>query len=322
MIRWKAALLLLLGVLSVPAFGASPVRPGTINYVEGSADLAGQPITMQSVRSVEVGPGQTLVTNQGKVEVLLTPGIFLRLGENSAIQMISPDLTNTTVALTRGEAMVEVDQIFSQNKVQVLVGDVSTQLLKPGLYGFDAGRNRLAVFDGKAAVREGDNQFIVVKGHRDFALAANDDVKPQKLNVSASKGDDLYKWSSLRSQYLAESNSDIAGEYAGVSGFVPGWYWDPYFVNYTYIGAGPFFSPFGWGFYPPYFFDDGFYGYGRGFYGRGFYGRGFYGGRGFEGGHAYHGAVASGGFRGAGGGGFHGGGGGGFHGGGGGGGHR
>jgi FecR protein len=308
MIRWNTALLILVGALSAPAFGASPVRPGTINYVEGSADLAGQPITMQSIRSVEVGPGQTLETNQGKAEVLLTPGIFLRLGENSAIQMISPDLTNTTVALTRGQAMVEVDQIFSQNNIQVMVGNVSTQLLKPGLYGFDASRGRLAVYGGKAAVREGDNQFVVVKGHRDFALATNDDGKPQKFNVSASR-DDLYKWSSLRSQYLAEENSEIAGNYAGVSGFVPGWYWDPYFWNYTFIGAGPLWSPFGWGFYPPYYFAGGFYGYGYG------YGRGYYGGRGFEGGHAYHGAMMSGG-------GFHGGGAGGFHGGGGGGGHR
>ena len=33
-------------------------------------------------------------------------------------------------------------------------------------------------------------------------------------------------------------------------GFYPGWYWDPYMWDYTFLGWDPFFSPFGWGFYP------------------------------------------------------------------------
>jgi hypothetical protein len=296
-------LLLLLAAFGVRAFAESTVRPGTINYVEGSADLGGQPLPFSSVGSAAIAPGQTLETKQGKAEVLLTPGIFLRLGENSAVQMISPDLTKTTVALRRGQAMVEVDQIYKQNDIEVIVGGVSTQLLQPGLYAFDASQNRLSVFGGKAAVRQ-DNRFIVVKGHRDLQLAPNDNVKPQKFNVSATRND-LYNWSSLRSQYLAEENSQIAGQYAGVSGFVPGWYWDPYFWNYTFIGAGPLWSPFGWGFYPPYYYAGGFYGYG---YGRGYYGRG-YAVRGFNGAAGFHGGMAGEGFHGAGGGGFHGGGG-------------
>jgi FecR protein len=295
MLRLNTVLLLLLAAFGVPAFAASTVRPGTINYVEGSADLGGQPVSFSSAGSVEIAPGQTLETKQGKAEVLLTPGIFLRLGANSAVQMISPDLTKTTVELRRGRAMIEVDQIFKQNDVEVIVAGVSTQLLQPGLYAFDASRNTLSVFGGKAAVREGNNQFIVVKGHRDLQLAANDNVKPHKFNVSATR-DDLYNWSSLRSQYLAQENSQIAGQYAGVAGFVPGWYWDPYFWNYTFIGAGPLWSPFGWGFYPPYYYAGGFYGYGYGF-------RPGYAVRGFDGARGFHAEAASGGFHGGGGGG-------------------
>jgi hypothetical protein len=117
--------------------------------------------------------------------------------------------------------------------------------------------------------------------------------------------DDLYNWSSLRSHYLAEANNQMAGQYADEPGFYPGWYWDPWMWDYTFIGPGPFFSPFGWGFYP----WGGFYG-GYGWYGRGYYGHpGYYGGHGYVGG--FHG---DGGFHGSGGvagGGFHGGGGGG-----------
>ena len=116
-----------------------------------------------------------------------------------------------------------------------------------------------------------------------------DSQKPQAFNTHAAE-DELYNWSSLRSQYLSESNAQLSQQYTGAFGFAPGWYWDPFFLDYTFMGPGPFFSPFGWGFYP-----FGYGGFGGGFYGR----RGFYGGRGFGGG----------GFRG--GGGFHGGGGGG-----------
>jgi hypothetical protein len=107
----------------------------------------------------------------------------------------------------------------------------------------------------------------------------------------------------FRSQYLAEANNQIAGEYVGGPGFAPGWYWDPYMWDYTFIGMGPFYSPFGWGFYP-YVWAGGWYG---GWYG-GHYG---YRGVGRVGGPVH--GFAGGGFRGGAGfgGGFHGGGGGG-----------
>ena len=60
-------------------------RPGTINYVEGQATLNDQTLTSQSVGHSEIAPGQTVATQNGKVEVLLTPGVFLRLGDDSAV---------------------------------------------------------------------------------------------------------------------------------------------------------------------------------------------------------------------------------------------
>ena len=288
-------LLLSLATLCAPAFGANPARPGTVNYVEGSASLSGQLITDHSVGSAELDPGQVLSTQQGKAEILLTPGVFLRLDDDSAVKMVSPDLAYTSVDLEQGRAMVEVDQIYPQNDIQVVEGGVPTQLLKTGLYEFNANRGNAMVFQGEAAVNEGENHWKLIKAHHQLALTAGDSVKPQKFDTDAAEGE-LYNWSSLRSQYLAQANSQIAGEYAGVAPFVPGWYWDPYLWDYTFIGAGPFWSPFGWGFYSPWYFGGGFYG--GGFYGRGFYGRGFEG-RGMAGG--FHGG-------GFGGGGFHGGG--------------
>src|ERR1700721_302949 len=107
----KALLTLPLAVmLSAPAFAlsASTARPGTVNYVEGDVSIGGASLTAQSIGSAELDPGQVIETGHGKVEILLTPGVFFRLDDNSAARMIAPDLTNTQIALERGSATVEV----------------------------------------------------------------------------------------------------------------------------------------------------------------------------------------------------------------------
>ena len=316
--RFKAITWMLsLAALSATAFGqnANSASPGTLNYIEGQASIEGRPVSSQSVGNTKLEAGQVLATANGKAEILLTPGIFLRLGDDSTVQVVSTDLTHTEVRLEQGRADVEVDQIYPQNTILVDLKNGQTQLLKNGLYAFDAGNATVRVFDGKAAVYPGANlqanvKPIDVKGGHQLVLNG-DLVKPQGFNKDQAKADPLYKWSSLRSNYLGQANLNLAEEYAGYSGFYPGWYWAGGPFGYTWLpGDGLFWSPFGYGFYSPYYIRGGGFIYGG--YGRGFYGRGGYPAGG------YHGGA----LRAQGGQGFHGGGGGGFHGGGGGGGHR
>jgi FecR protein len=320
MARFKALTFILsLATLSATAFGqtGNTARPGTLNYVEGQASIEGRSLSSQSVGNTTLEAGQVLATANGKAEILLTPGIFLRLGNDSTVQMVSPDLTHTEVRLEQGRANVEVDQIYSQNTILVDLKNGQTQLLKTGLYSFDAGNSTVRVFDGKAAVFPGAStqanvKPIDVKGGHQLVLNG-EPSRPQGFNKDQAKSDPLYKWSSLRSDYLGEANLNLAEEYAGYSGFYPGWYWAGGPFGYTWLpGDGLFWSPFGYGFYSPYYIRGGGFIYGG-------YGRGFYG---YRGGHpvgGYHGGTV----RAAGGEGFHGGSGGGFHGGGGvGGGHR
>jgi hypothetical protein len=286
--RVKTIGLLGIGVLCVSAFAASPARPGMVNYIEGGVFLDGKQVNEKDVGNVKVNIGQVLSTTSGKAEILLTPGVFFRLDSNSAVRMISPSITPTQVELVRGRAAVEVDELYPQNNLEILDGGVNTQLVKIGYYEFYADNPTVEVFTGKAAVQVGDEKYKVVKGHHEIELANAAEGKPDSFNIRDASGN-LYNWSSLRSQYLAEANNEIAGNYAGSAGFNPGWYWDPDMWAYTFIGMDPYWSPFGFGFYPPSW--GGFYG--GGFYGRGYYGSGFGGGGGFHGG---------------GGGGFHGGG--------------
>src|SRR5260370_19404925 len=94
-------------VVAAPVLASIPAHPGMLNYVEGQASIDGRPVTNQSVGNADVREGQVVETGQGKAEILLTPGVFLRLGTNSAVRMVNPRLADTTVELVRGEVMVE-----------------------------------------------------------------------------------------------------------------------------------------------------------------------------------------------------------------------
>jgi hypothetical protein len=333
--RWKmvAGSCFLAALLSWPALANDTdtrrqAMPGTLNYVEGQASIGDQQLSSHEVGTADLQNGQVLETGNGKAEVLLTPGVYLRIGSNSAVKMVSTNLTDTQVALRHGEAMLEVDQLYNENDLRISQPGADTRVLKAGLYDFDASNQRVRVFDGKAAVSADDRNVTVKKNH-ELALNA------PKLKAKAfdkkqvAQNDDLYRWSSLRSEYLSEANVDAAQRYYangwyGPGWWGPGWYWDPWFDGFTFIpGGGFFYNPFGWGFYSPLVvwrapYYGGFHGY-----------RHFDGNRPVAIGHGFHnnavtryhgatggfrgGAIHSGGFGGVHGGGFHGGG---FHGGG------
>jgi hypothetical protein len=133
--------LFLAATLSAPAWGTGTSEktavPGTLNYVEGQVSMGSQSLDSKSIGSAELRPGESLTTEQGKAEILLTPGVFVRLGDNSSLKMISPSLTDTEVALTKGQAMVEVDEIHPENNLRITEDGATTELLNTGLYDFD-----------------------------------------------------------------------------------------------------------------------------------------------------------------------------------------
>ncbi len=78
-------------------------------------------------------------------------------------------------------------------------------------------------------------------------------LKSQGFNKNAVEAEDLYRWSKLRGEYVAEANIDAAQTVMVNGGWYgPGWYWDPYWSFYSYLpGYGMLWSPWGWGLYSP-----------------------------------------------------------------------
>jgi hypothetical protein len=310
MLRYYKSLLGIVGaalLLAIPAAAAanSPM-PGALNYIEGQVSVAGQPVTPQAVGSVQVAPNQILETGNGRAEMLLTPGVFVRVGDQSAVRLISPDLTNTRIEVLRGQAMVEVAELFKDNNVWVTMAGSQTRLDKQGLYAFNANTQLVRVFDGKATVEQNDRQKDLGKGHE---LALNGTWKVAHFDTKAQAAQDpLYAWSNLRSEYEAQASMQSARNIL-VAGspywYGPGWYWNPYWDFY-----GIWYSPFGWPFYSPWvvgYYGYGGYGFGHGF-AHAYLGHGHLGGaaiasRGGFGGSArlgggFHGSGFAGGMRG------------------------
>ncbi len=266
-------------LLLSPAWGAAPPQPGTINYIEGQVSMGGQALGEKSAGTAALAPGQSLVTAEGRAEILLSPGVFFRLSDHSSVQMVSAGFADTALTLQTGRAMVEVADMHPGN-IRINEGAATTVLTKAGLYDFDANGGQIRVFDGKADVDTAGRR-IGVKSGRELNLKAGGKLKAQTFDKNAF-ADDFYKWGSMRASYLAEANVDTARTYAGGGGYAPsmwngnGWYWSPGYSAYTYIPAdGIFYDPFGWGFYSPWYaFDAPYLGFGYGF-GYGGYGYGF-----------------------------------------------
>ena len=284
MMKRVAGMMLAAGTLLL-AHSPRMARPGTINYAEGQVSLNGQSIGGSEIGKVEVSPGEVLETQAGKAEMLLTPGVFLRLSDRSAVRMVSPSLTDTRVELLRGEAMVEADQVEKENHLAILDGGATTAIEKHGVYGFRAGEPTVMVYDGKVEVQRGSQTVDLGKG-KELVLAAE---KPQKFDRDAAESNDaLFSWSKVRSEYMADANMSTAQTlvYGGPGWYGNGWYWNPYFASWAFMpGDGFLYSPVGvgWGFYSPGYWRAyaPYYGYRGGYFGRGFARGGYVGGRTF-----------------------------------------
>jgi hypothetical protein len=221
-----------------------------VNYVEGQVSLDGRSLDNKSVGSAQLGPNQVLTTGQGKAEILLTPGAFLRIGNNSSVQMISPDLINTQVEVQHGEAMLEVTAVYAGNNLSIREDGGLTRITKRGLYDFNADNRTVAVYDGEAQVWKNDQHLKLKKGKE--ALLDAPKLRASKFDRNAP--DQLYAWSKVRSEYEAQASTQYATYVAGYGWpwWGAGWYWNPYWDMWGFVpGAGLMYSPFGWGFYSP-----------------------------------------------------------------------
>ena len=188
---------------------------GVIQYVEGTAYLNDNQVQPRAGEFPNIKENQVFRTSEGMAEVLLTPGVFLRMGENTSIQMVSSKLTDTRVEVLSGSAMVECDDFPKDNAVTLLVKGNEILLVKHGLYRVDADQGLFKVYDGEAIAKNESGQVTLHKGKQTLLTGAL-----MAENFDPKADDELYRWSDRRSGYLAKANVSSANSIvSGGSGY-------------------------------------------------------------------------------------------------------
>jgi FecR protein len=173
-------------------------RSGLINFSEGVAFVDGQPLPRKVGTFTRLKEGSTLVTESGRVEVLLTPNTYLRIGEKSSIRMISDSLSDTRVELLGGSAVLDSERAPAGDFVKIIFRDATIRILKPGHYRMDAEPPQLRVYAGEAEVARNQNQ-VTIKSSQLFPL----DGAPVVKRFTEGSDGLLDLWSAERGALVA-----------------------------------------------------------------------------------------------------------------------
>ena len=183
-------------------------KAGGVNYVDGKVSVAkksGRTGYLLKGDTLEVGDKVSTGTN-GKAEILLNPGSYIRLAENSGFEFRNTSLDDLQVKLTGGSAMFE---IITDDEFEFVVSTPQSQfkILKSGIYRVDVlndGSGKIAVWKGKAEIVDG--KLTVVKGGRE-ATVRNNQATIAKFD--RDENDAFTSWSKTRAKELAKVNSRL-----------------------------------------------------------------------------------------------------------------
>src|SRR5271157_6048484 len=163
---------------------------GLLNHIEGNALLNGYQIMVRPGDFPQMKEGDRFQTEKGHQEVLLGPGVFLRLGENSAFRMVSARLTDTMIDFERGSALIECTSLPRHAHLAVTFRHATLSILKEGVYRLDSDPVQLKVYAGEARVLQGGQAQTVGRGR----LLVLDGVSVSG-RFNDQTGDALYQWS-------------------------------------------------------------------------------------------------------------------------------
>lgn len=238
--RWGVLFL-----LALPAWSQSviSVYSGVVNYFEGSVLLDNNPVEPKPGRFAEIKPGSEFRVEDGRAEILLTPGVYLRMGTGSDIRMVSNLLVDTKIDLVDGPAVIDAAEPTPQTSVTMILGNYQVHIRKAGRYRMDTLPLELRVTDGEAEVTsEGEKPTIVESGHLLHLLSG-------VMMASYSVDDDLDNWDQDRSEAIARDSKQIS-DTPEISSLVDAAKNDPVLSDPTLAGLGAGVPSGGLGSYP------------------------------------------------------------------------
>ncbi|HEX8070653.1 MAG TPA: FecR family protein [Pyrinomonadaceae bacterium] len=212
-------------------------RAGGVNFVAGEVlrAPAGSDVALRLTVSDELRVGDVVKTGgDGRVEVLLNPGSYLRVGGAAEFVLLDDSFEHLRFRLNRGAVVAEVIG-FDDGQPALWIETPQTQVtvLRSGVYhvAAQAGATEVAVFKGRAEVTPG---AVLVKGERKAVVTNGSSVAVAKFK-RRDETDALDTWSRERAETLAKANDRVTRNRELVSVLAR-------------ITQGPFWGPdFGWG---------------------------------------------------------------------------
>lgn len=212
---------LTVGVLAGPTYAQNrekfviSAKAGGINAVTGQAAVrTGLTAEWQQLTIKDDLKGGDVVRTGigGRVEVLLNPGSYLRVGENSEFIMANNSLENLEIKVTRGAAIVEAT---GADGMQLLI-NISTPharmaIVRHGLYRVNVLPEDTELIVRKGRVILNDSQTKINGGNKVVFSGTTHLVaklkKEEKKNI-----EELDIWSKERATTLAKANRRISGK--------------------------------------------------------------------------------------------------------------
>lgn len=192
-----------------PAHGQAviSVHSGLVNYFEGVVYLAGQPLQSQLGKYASIPEGGELRTERGRAEVLLTPGVFLRVGDNTTIRMRKSALADTRVELVAGSAILDSLDAGAGRLSTLLYKNWTLTQTQKGVYRLDTEPARVTVREGAVDVSaDGGSSPVSVDAGMVMPFAPV--LVPDKVTSEAH--DALTDWADGRAQSVATDNQIAA----------------------------------------------------------------------------------------------------------------
>ena len=188
-------------------------KAGGINAITGSAAVAsrGDSGWQQLMITDDLNSGDRVRTAyDGRVEILLNPGSYLRLGGNSEVELLDNSLANLEVRLLRGTAIVEATGADGlELNIGISTPHTRLAIVRQGLYRLNVvpeDATELIVRKGRVILSDSHTK---VKGGNKVVFSATN-VSVAKLNKEEKKiQDDVEVWSKERGKTLAKANSRI-----------------------------------------------------------------------------------------------------------------
>jgi hypothetical protein len=170
-------------------------KAGFVNAVVGESNVTLHQ-KIETGKAVETGPSS-------HVELLLAPGAFLRVAENSSVLVEADSLKDTVVRIMSGDALLECDVLDLQLSMRVVVGPRKVKIASSGLYRFTS--DTASVFEGAVAIDLEDKGkgYRIGRGRQ---IKAGVDKYEESPFTPATEPDDLERWSARRSYELASAN--------------------------------------------------------------------------------------------------------------------